>query len=107
MSKMTFAQLPGLQKAAQNLKQQEEIQQLQEQINTHHRYATWLLRVFNTLHEQHNQFAERMAHMWPDDVKPTTSFFTEYADHVQIICEWHGTQAMYLQCQLDKLNSTR
>lgn len=100
MSKTTFAQLPGLQKAA-------KILELQEQINTHHKYATWLLQVFNDLQEQHVEHADRMASMWPDGVKPKTSYYTGSAERMQIVCEWHGTQAMYLQCQLDELTGKR
>jgi hypothetical protein len=78
MNKTTFAQLPGLQKAARIL-------ELQEQINTHHLYATYLLYTFNDLKEFES------AH------------YDDQAEKLQIICEWHGTQAMYLQCQLDEL----
>jgi hypothetical protein len=85
MHKPTFAQLPGLQKAGRIL-------ELQEQINTHHLYASQLLAVFNDLHflESHEQ--NRVA--------------GEYAKNIQVICEWHGTQAMYLQIQLDELRRT-
>lgn len=79
MQKTTFAQLPGLQKAG-------KILELQEQINTHHRYSTWLLHLFNKLHN--------------DGVRGSN------VEHLQIICEWHGTQAMYLQMQLDDLKRT-
>lgn len=79
MSKTTFAQLPGLQKAAQIL-------QLQEQINTHHLYATWLLDEFNI----NTRFPGR----------------EQRASRLQVLCEWHGTQAMYLQCQLDDLKKS-
>jgi hypothetical protein len=78
MSKTTYGQLPGLQMAG-------KILELQEQINTHHRYATWLLSLFNQLQSQDYRQNE--------------------LDHLQILCEWHGTQAMYLQIQLNELQS--
>lgn len=78
MTKTTFAQLPGLQKAARIL-------ELQEQINTHHRYATWLLSLFNQMN--------------------AAGYRDNEQNHVQIICEWHGTQAKYLQVQLDELKN--
>jgi hypothetical protein len=79
MPNTTFAQLPGLQKAG-------KILELQEQINTHHRYSTWLLSLFNQLH--------------------SAGYRENEQNHLQIICEWHGTQAMYLQIQLDDLKRT-
>jgi hypothetical protein len=80
MSKTTYAQLPGLQKA-------KKILELQEQVNTHHLYATYLLHTFNDLTEFES------AH------------FDDQAAKLQIICEWHGTQAMYLQIELNQLQS--
>jgi hypothetical protein len=76
----TFAQLPGLQKAAKML-------QLQEQINTHHLYATWLLREFNSLNELTIY----------DDA------FNRRANEMQIVCEWHTTQLMMLEKELNEL----
>lgn len=80
----TFAQLPGLQKAG-------KILELQEQINTHHLYATWLLNQFNELTEFNKGFPEPA--VW----------IQQQCEHLQIICEWHGTQAMCLQIQLNEL----
>ena len=87
MTKTTFAQLPGLQKAG-------KILELQEQINTHHRYATWLLQEFNILTD-----IDYHMNVGPD------SPLKKRAEQIQVICEWHSTQAMYLQSQLNSLQS--
>lgn len=85
--KVTFAQLPGLQRAG-------KILELQEQINTHHRYATWLLQEFNILMDIDYQL-----NAGPD------SPLKKRADQLQIVCEWHSTQAMYLQGEINRLQS--
>jgi hypothetical protein len=92
MSNTTFAQLPGLQKAA-------KILELQEQINQHHRFATWLLKEFNQV------FSDEQAYAQPGMIIPS-EFERNRANQFQIMSEWHGTQAMYLQIQLDDLKRT-
>jgi hypothetical protein len=91
MNHPTFAQLPGLQKAA-------KILELQEQISTHQNYCTQLLEIFNDLHT-----SAQVIHA-QHGIALKAVRYEKQADQIQIICEWHMTQRIMLEKQLNELH---
>ncbi len=76
MGKPTFADLPGLQKAA---RKSARIEGLQYRINLHYKFAAWLVDMFNDQHQAGN---------------------ADVAEKLQVLCEFHAIHASGLEGEL-------
>jgi hypothetical protein len=92
MSKPTFGQLPGLQKAKQ-------VAEISELIVIHRRFADDLHELFNALHTP-SPLLKRLG--VDDPFRPVTN---SMVIHLQLCCEWHIAQANILEVRLEELNS--